>query len=585
MIFLFIAMSLLKQNSLFKALVLSVSILFSLEIKAQAFFQNNAIPLGLINNTSTGNNLGGVSFFDYDNDGWDDITIACKGNDPVRFFRNNGGQFVEEFYGLTITGHSKQVIWVDYDNDNDNDLFVTRLDGINLLFQNDGNLNFTNVTVAAGFSNFNILSTYGATFGDIDNDGYLDLFLSNKDVSGTIPNKLYRNNGNGTFTDISLGSGISLDGHLTFCASFFDYDKDSFQDIYLSNDRFVNTNILYKNNGNNTFTDVSEVSGTNIAANAMSTTIDDFNYDGWLDIYITNTVEGNHLLKNNGDGTFEDVAMAVGLSFNSIGWGANFFDADNDTDLDLYISSMVNNPSSGLLTTAFYECQNNQTYLLSTTSGFDNDEFVSYSNAIGDIDNDGFQDFIVANQAPDNHSLWQNQNDTNNWLKVKLEGVQSNKNGIGSWIELYANNVVMYRYTICGEAFLGQNSATEIFGVADVTTIDYVKVTWLSGVVDTLTNVSPNQTLLIQEGSTLSTSELDVNTIRVSPNPSQGIVNVKGLNQPLEVQVFDYLGRLVLIKSLTREDNTIDISNNSKGLYLLQFKGETSEISKKIVLN
>ena len=574
-----------QKRKCFKGLILSCSFLYSLCVSSQAFFQNNAIPLGFVNNTSSGNNLGGVSFFDYDNDGWDDITIACKGSDPVRFFRNNGGQLVEEFYGITITGHSKQVIWVDYDNDNDNDLFVTRLDGNNLLYQNDGNLNFTNVTVAAGFSNFNILSTYGATFGDIDNDGDLDLFISNKDVSGTVPNKLYRNNGDGTFSDISFAAGISLTGHLTFCASFFDYDKDGFQDIYMSNDRFVNTNILYKNNGDNTFTDVSVTSGANIAANAMSTTIDDFNYDGWLDIYITNTAEGNHLLKNNGDGTFDDIAIASGLSFNSIGWAANFFDADNDTDMDLYISSMVDNPSSGLLTTAFYECQDNQTYMLSTTSGFDNDEFKSFSNAIGDIDNDGFQDFIVANQAPDNHSLWHNQNNTNNWLKVKLEGVQSNKNGIGSWIEVFANNEVMYRYTVCGEGFLGQNSATEIFGIADATTIDYVKVTWLSGVEDVITNVSANQTLLIEEGSTLSTSDFNMTAISVSPNPTHGMVRISGLNQPVEAKVFDYLGRLVFSKSLSLNDAIIDLSKNSKGIYLLQLKGETSETTKKIVLN
>jgi len=578
-------MLVLKMNRQRKTLMVLGVFLCAICLSAQPAFQNNAISLGLLANTSTGNNLGGVSFFDYDNDGWDDITIACKGGHPVRFFKNNSGTLIEEFYGMTITGHSKQVIWVDYDNDGDNDLFVTRLDGINLLFQNDGNFNFTDVTVAAGFSGFTILSTYGATFGDIDNDGHLDVFLSNKDVSGTLPNKLYRNNGNGTFTDISLSSGISLSGHLTFCASFFDYDKDGFQDIYMSNDRFVNTNILYKNNGDNTFTDVSAASGADIAANAMSTTISDFNYDGWLDIYITNTAEGNHLLKNNGDGTFDDIAVPAGLSFNSIGWGANFFDADNDTDLDLYVSSMIDDPNSTLLTSAFYECQNDQTYLLSTTSGFDNDEFKSFSNAIGDIDNDGFQDFIVANQAPDNHSLWQNQGGSNNWLKVKLEGTQSNKNGIGSWIEVYANNKLMYRYTVCGEGFLGQNSATEIFGIGTANTIDYVKVNWLSGIEDVITNVNPNQTLLVQEGSTLSTSEFTVEALSVSPNPTKGIVKINNMTEALQVEIFDYVGRIILTQQLSPEANSIDLGNNSKGVYVLKAKGKTSQLIKKIILD
>ena len=165
---------------------------------------------------------------------------------------------------------------------------------------------------------------------------------------------------------------------------------------------------------------------------------------------------------------------------------------------------MINNPNINLLTAAFYECQNDQTYQLSTTSGFDTDIYKSFANAIGDIDNDGYQDFVVANEAPDNHSLWKNQGGTNNWLKVKLNGVQSNRNGIGSWIEVSVNGELMYRYTICGEGFLGQNSAYELFGVGTATTIDYVKVNWLSGVEDVITNVTPNQVLEIQEGETLS---------------------------------------------------------------------------------
>jgi hypothetical protein len=566
--------------------IVACSLLCSNFIYSQAYFQNNAISRGLINNTATGNDLGGLSFFDYDNDGWDDVTTACKGSDPVRFFKNYSGQLVQQFYNINITGHSKQVLWVDYDNDGDNDLFVTKVDGTNRLYRNNGNMVFTDVTVTSGFPGSGTLYTYGAAFGDINNDGHLDLFLSNKDDDGIIPNQLYLNNGNGTFTDISIAAGISPVGHLTFCASFFDYDKDGFQDLYMSNDRFANTNIMYRNNGDNTFSDVSISTGTNVAANAMSTTIDDFDYDGWLDIYVTNTVQGNHLLKNNGDGTFTDIAISTGTSFNSIGWGANFFDADNDTDLDLYVSSMVDDPGSSLLTTAFFECQNDQTYVLSNDSGFDNDAFISFSNVVGDLDNDGYQDFVVANQAPDNHSLWQNESTTgNNWLKVKLEGVQSNKNGFGSWIEVYANNTLMYRYTLCGEAFLGQNSGTEIFGLGDATSIDYIKVNWLSGVEDILTNMGVNQTVLIEEGSTLSTSEFEQNSIVVLPNPTDGILTVKHLEASIHAKIIDNLGRVILTKQLSVNDNTIDLSNNSKGIYFLILQNEATQTIKKIVLN
>ena len=342
-----------------------------------------------------------------------------------------------------------------YDNDDDNDLFVTKVDGVNKLYQNNGNFLFTDITSFAGLPNSSILFTYGAAFGDYDNDGFLDLFISNKDDNNIIPNQLYHNNGDGTFTDVSLAAGISQVGHLSFCASFFDYNKDGYQDIYISNDRITNTNILYKNNANGTFADVSVLSGANIGANAMSTTISDYNNDGWLDIYITNTSEGNYLLKNNGNETFTNVALTTGTVFNSIGWGANFFDADNDTDLDLYVSSMVNNPETGLYTYAFYECQDNYNYIMPIDVGFSSDQYKSFANVIGDFNNDGYTDFVVANESPDNYSLWKNFGGSNNWLKVNLEGVTSNKDGIGSWIEVYTNNETMYRYTLCGEAFLG----------------------------------------------------------------------------------------------------------------------------------
>ncbi len=565
-------------------LILCVIILTQM-VNAQIFFEDKATELGIDALGSSSTILGGVSFYDYDKDGWDDITIASKGNQPVRFFKNFSGTFVEQTFNIIISGHSKQVLWVDYDNDNDNDLFVTKFDGSNRLYQNDGSFNFTDVTTVSGFPNSSILYTYGASFGDYNNDGFLDLFICNKDDGLVIPNQLYRNNGDGTFVDVSSIAGISETGHQSFCSVFFDYDKDGFQDIYISNDRVANTNILYHNNGDGTFTDVSIASGSNIGANAMSTTIADYNYDGWLDIYITNTSEGNYLLQNNGDGTFTNVAGASGTIFNSIGWGANFFDADNDTDLDLYVSSMINNPDSGILMSAFYQCETGYTYQIPNNAGFANDIYMSFANAIGDIDNDGFTDFIVANQAPDNHTLWKNSSGTNNWLKVNLEGVQSNKNGIGSFIEVYANNQTMYRYTLCGEAFLGQNSATEIFGIGTASNIDYVKVKWLSGIEDILYNVTSNQIITVVEGSTLSVNEFENNEVKIYPNPSNGIISFYNIEREMNVKIYDFLGRIIKNSTIDTDKNTLDLSKQSKGVYILVLSNSTFVTTKRIVLN
>lgn len=550
---------------------------------SQSFFENKAIELGIVNSGgsfSANVDPGGLSFYDFDNDGWDDITIGGKSStQPLRFYKNVGGTFEEQFYNISISGHVKQVIWVDYDNDGDNDFFVAIENERNKLFNNDGDFNFTDVTVAAGFPN-SVLKTFGASFGDYNNDGFLDVFISNLDYSGIRPNYLYRNNGNGTFTNVSSSAGIGIGSHFSFCSAFFDYNNDGFQDIYVINDRYATANILYHNNGNGTFTNVSVSSGTNLMLNAMSTAVDDYDYDGYLDIYVTNTSEGNVMLHNNGNGTFSNTAASTGTIVNRYTWGANFLDADNDTDLDLYISTAESTVS------AFYERISNTSFQLSNTAGFNVDTFNSLSNVIGDVNNDGYTDIFVNNRPPQNSSLWRNAGGTNNWLKVKLEGVESNRNGIGSWIEIMANGQVMYRYTLCGESFLGQNSATETFGVGTATNIDYVKVKWLSGVEDVLTDVAPNQTLNILEGSSpLSIEEATLQSISIVPNPSNGLIRFINAPADFEVTLFDVSGRKIDHRKMYDSNKELDLSNFSNGIYLLQIKTETSTLTKRLILN
>ena len=203
-------------------------------------------------------------------------------------------------------------------------------------------------------------------------------------------------------------------------------------------------------------------------------------------------------------------------------------DADNDTDLDLYISGEHNGSIPGYLSSALYMNNNDNTYSLNN-SAIPNDFAISYSNAIGDTDNDGYPEIAVNNVNDDNISLWKNNtNNTNNWLKVKLEGTQSNKNGVGSLIEISTNGDKQYRYTLCGEGYLSQNSGTEFFGLAERTEVDYVKVNWLSGVEDIIFDVNANQTLNIVEGSALSTTEHDtIAKFLFYPNPVNNTLTLK----------------------------------------------------------
>jgi len=569
-----------------KKLLINIFVLvFIQSIVAQISFTESSSVQNINVSHGTGAFVGGISFFDFNNDGWDDLTFASNDGDPIYFFQNNNGALSSTTLNLVDNlNDTRQINWVDIDNDGDNDLFVVSNNASNRLYLNDGNMNFTDITVSSGISTATMQS-WGGSWGDYNNDGYLDLFLSNRDIAnGLQPNLLYRNNGNNTFTDVSSSAGISSSNHLSFCSSFFDFNNDGWQDIYIANDRFTTSNILYKNNGNGTFTDVSASSGTNIIMDAMSTTIDDYNNDGYLDIYITNTASGNYFLRNNGDETFTNIASTSGTTFNSIAWGAVFLDADNDTDLDLYVSGMRDG-TNGQLPSAFYENSGSGNFTIPANAGFANDTAESYSNAIGDINNDGLPDISVLNKEPRDNFLWMNTNtDGNNWLKVILEGTTSNRMGIGSWIEISINGNKQYRYTLNGEGYTSQNSGAEIFGLGNSTTIDYVKITWLSGVEDILYNISSNQKLHIIEGSTLSASKDEKDNIVLFPNPSNGKVKIHTNLNSYKITLYNILGSRILNRDNLKNNTNLDLTYLESGIYFIKIISSGKELVKKLII-
>ena len=537
-------------------------------VNCQISFQNLASELGIdviCGDTYLGN---GISFFDYDNDGWDDISINSASNMPLVFYKNINGNFVQ--HNLNIENNisqTRQINWVDIDNDGDNDLFITSDVSGNRLFENTGNMILSEITEESGMIT-TVLNSFGASWGDYNNDGYLDVFISNRDTE--IPNILYKNNGNKTFTLVNVEAGLINTGTMSFCSAFFDYNNDGYQDIYVSNDKVIYSNTLYKNNGDGTFTDVSIESGTDIYIDAMSVTIDDYNSDGWMDIYVTNSSPGNVFLKNNGDGTFTDIASSSGTFFNSIGWGAVFLDADNDKDLDLYVSGEYDGSVPNYLSAAFYVNNNDDTFNLDN-SIVPNDNAKSFSNAIGDSDNDGLLEITVNNIIHNNIFLWKNNSSsTNNWLKVKLEGTQSNRCGIGSLIEISVNGEIQYRYTLCGEGYLAQNSAIEIFGVGSANIIDYIKVKWLSGVEDVIYNIGVNQLVEITEGSFLSNYDyLENKDVIIYPNPTTNLVYCNANNMSfISGKMYDLKGRLVSKLKISSGLSYFDLSDCLAGIYI-----------------
>jgi len=563
-----------------------VFLFFFPTVNAQISFEDVANEIGTAYSYGTSTWGGGVSFADFDNDGWDDLTFASEEGTEIYFLKNNDGIFNSiSLNGISNTFKTKQVIWVDYDNDGDQDFFVTGFEGVNKFYKNDGDMNFTDISSTIGFFQTDLF-TYGVSFADMDNDGDLDAFISNRDgVADDQRNYLYRND-EGTYIDITASAGLSMSSHLSFCSIIFDYNNDGFQDIYISNDKPDNLNILYKNNGDGTFDDVSEYSGAGIGINAMTTTIGDYNNDGWFDIYITNTPEGNELLRNNGDGTFTNVAEATATTFNSVGWGAVFLDADSDGLLDLYVSSDFDGSVGSFLSAAFYHQQNNETFIIPENIGFQDDTRKSYTNAIGDIDNDGKPDIVVGNDIEPNF-LWANTTvNENNWLKVKLEGVISNRDGIGNTIEINIDGQSQYRYTLAGEGYLSQNSFYEFFGMGNATEVDYVKVTWTAtGEIEIINNIAANQAITIQEGNgVLSVDNNEVIDFKVYPNPSITGIFKLNISSKMNISIYNTLGMHIFDKLILTND-VLDLSKFPKGIYIIKVKNEAEIFSQKLIRN
>jgi hypothetical protein len=457
----------------------------------------------------------GAGFFDFNNDGWDDLTLIRE-NDSIHFYINNQGSFVPAGFNIYNAGETKCVLWVDYDNDEDYDLFITTKNGVFRLLNNNGAFNFTDVTISAGLLN-NPSTNFGASFGDIDNDGYLDLYVcryrNGQMTSPTHPdeiNLLFRNNGNGTFSDISVSSG-TYEGHLpSFQAVFFDFDKDGLLDIYVINDRHWAPNSLFKNLGNLQFTNVAASTNSEVwGQDPMSNTVADFNNDGWLDIYMSNSGNGIQpgVLLVNYQGQFTDEAATLGVNIDETSWGCDFIDLENDGYQDLIVTTEF-----PIVRNFFYRSINAQSFILDHTI-FNNPNIASsYAVAKGDINNDGFSDMIIQNNSPVNSFLWQNSGGTNHFVKITLRGTVSNKMAVGAWIYVYANQQCYSKQLLCGENYMSQNTQHHIFGLGQSSLIDSVVVKYPSGVSDSYVNLNANQHYYFIEGET------NINTITVIGN-------------------------------------------------------------------
>lgn len=510
----------------------------------------------------------GLSFVDFDGDGLDDITIPVNQEKTVYFYKNLGNRLELIPVNIQINEDVKQVMWVDYDNDLDMDFYYSSYNGVNRLFENKGFLNFEEVTSKVGLPLVSNRS-FGFSWADINNDGFLDLYQSTRD-SDTTSNlaKIFISQSAKMFLDVSDDSGIEEKNKLPFCLSFFDINNDTYNDLYIANDKETG-NSLYLNKKNGEFDDISSSSKTGFKINGMSVTVGDINNDTYLDIYSTNLDSSSLMLINNGDLTFSENADELGIGFNGIGWGAQFEDFDLDGYEDLYVSGGYE--GSSVISSAFYFNLNGVDFRKDNSIGFIGDTVSSYGNAIGDINNDGHPDIAVLNQFPGKSFIFKNiYNGKNNWLKISLVGNKSNRDGFGTRVVVSSKNVKYTRTLLSTEGFISQNSKALFFGLGDSEKVDSINIYWPSGVIDKIYDPEINRQFEIIEGSSFYPPKILSSSEKLCES---GFVTIKA--------AFDYPNYL-----WSSGDTTKEISVNSEGFYFLEVIDEEgmSQFSDTIYL-
>jgi len=495
----------------------------------------------------------GCAFIDYDNDGWMDIFLlsgtriegAPDGTSNRLYKNNRDGTFtdVTEKAGLHAAGWASGVCVGDYDNDGFEDIFCTYF-GQNILYHNNGDGTFADVTKAAGLLNDQPRWGAGSSFLDYNRDGHLDLFVSNyirfsiehAPVPGENTNcnwkgipvecgprglpkgrhSLYRNNGDGTFTDVSEQAGITQSTQsygMTVVAA--DLDEDGWPDIYVACDS--TPSLLFMNNHDGTFREEGVVRGVALSDDGeeqagMGVGVGDYDLDGHLDLFKTHFADdANGLYHNDGKGNFDDVTRPsrVGVETRYICWGAGIVDLDNDGYPELFLTTgnvypeverKLEQYQNKTPAAVFRNLGNNSFEELVDAAGPGVAEaHCSRGCAFGDFDNDGDLDILIVNLNEPPSLLRNDIRGKQNWIKVKLEGVKSNRSAIGTRVLARYGAKVQAQSVLSQSSFYSSNDPRLHFGLGSFTTVD-LSVYWPNGLRETFKRLAANQLVTLKEG-------------------------------------------------------------------------------------
>jgi len=497
----------------------------------------------------------GCAFFDYDNDGWMDIFIPggrrlenTPPNASNRLYKNNrDGTFTDVTARSSLGGAdwAQGVCVGDYNNDGFEDLFLTYY-GQNRLMRNNGDGTFSDVTAKAGLLYPTTRYSTGCTFVDYNRDGLLDLFVSNYlDIDlATAPkpslavpncnyegvatmcgpeglpkarNYLYRNNGDGTFTDVSKESGVDgYRGSFGLSVASFDADEDGWPDIFVACD--MSPSLMLMNNHDGTFREEAlfrgvALSGDGRQMGGMGVAVGDYNVDGHTDLVKTHFYnQPTGLYRNDGKGNFDDVTIQAGLSKETrfVCFGAGIVDFDNDGFQDILLTSGTVYPEVARVSPRFpakspcilFRNQGDGTFVQMGEEAGPGVSALHCSRgaAFGDFDNDGDTDVLIMNVNEPPSLLRNDAPPGNRWIKIRLEGTKSNRSAIGARVLMRYGGKVQVQEVLSQSSFLSSNDPRLHFGLGSSTTAD-VEVHWPSGLVESLKSVAANQLLTLKEGS------------------------------------------------------------------------------------
>ena len=462
---------------------------------------------------------------DYDEDG--DLDLVVIGHPALAYFRNDGARFAErtQAAGLVRPEGGIGVQTADYDNDGAADIYVTRDGwfggGVNALFQNDGRGGFADVTQASGTGDPG--SSFCAAWSDFNRDGWLDLYVANgTGATGDSTNVLYRNQGDGTFADVAAAAGVAHQGQ-TLSAAWGDFDGDGWPDLYACN--FTEPNVLFRNRGDGTFADQTVAAGVGAEyIDGFITFVLDYDNDGALDIFVGNwsqysvvladRVAGRStsqrdrpvLFRNRGDGTFADVTQAAGLA-RALGTMSGVpGDVDNDGYIDIYLGN--GGPQMGRREPdVLFRNRGDGTFADATEAAGLGHLGKSHGVTFADYDRDGDLDLYapVGGAQPGDqwpNAFYRSEGFGNHYLVLELEGVESNRDGIGAKVWVHSGELMQFAEVASGYSFGNSNSLELEFGLGQRLRVERIEVAWPSGQVDVHRDIEADQHLLLREGET-----------------------------------------------------------------------------------